>query len=36
MTRKALKDGNFASRSELAKAINDFISVDNGNAEPFI
>ncbi|MDR2141865.1 MAG: IS630 family transposase [Deltaproteobacteria bacterium] len=36
MTRKALKGGNFASRSELAKAINDFISVYNSKAEPFV
>ncbi|MDR2300656.1 MAG: IS630 family transposase [Deltaproteobacteria bacterium] len=36
MTRKALKGGSFKSLEDLSKAINDFISVYNENAEPFI
>jgi transposase len=36
MTRKALKGASFTDCSELAKSIEDFISVYNDTAEPFI
>lgn len=36
LSRKALKGASFTHRDELAKAIQDFIEVYNGQAEPFV